>query len=101
MNILFAEAQPDSLVPNLFKGIHFKSLNEIPLLLGNLIEILLIIIGILTVIYIMYGAIQYIMSGGESSKVAAAKTSITNAIIGLVLASVAYLIVNFIGRQFS
>ena len=98
-----------SLFPSLYKNIpqdsagnyQFNSIYLFPIVIANIIEILLALVGVLAMIYITYSGIQYIMSEGNSTKIAAAKTSITNAIIGLVLASAAYLIIDFIAGRFS
>lgn len=99
---------PLNLVPSLYKHLHynadchlFHSVWQLPIVLGNIVEILLSLISILAVVYITYAGIQYITSNGDPSKTAAAKTSITNAVIGLVLSGAAYLIVDFIAGRFS
>ena len=62
----------------------------------NIISILFWIIGILAVIVIIYAGITFITAAGNPSKVAQAKTMIIYAVIGLVVAILAYTIVNFI-----
>ncbi|MBP5675044.1 hypothetical protein J6W91_01800 [Candidatus Saccharibacteria bacterium] len=47
-------------------------------------------------ILIIYGGFKYILSTGEPSKVTTAKTTITNAIIGFIIAMLATLIINTI-----
>ena len=43
-------------------------------------------IGILATVFIMYGGYLYIMSGGDPGKVTKGKTTIRNAVIGIVVA---------------
>jgi len=62
----------------------------------NVIEIAMMLVGYLTVIFIIYGGILYITSAGDSKGVEKAKASITNAVIGLVISIVAVAIVEFI-----
>ena len=62
----------------------------------NIISILFWIIGILAVIVIIYAGITFITAAGNPSKVAQAKTMIIYAVIGLVVAILAYAIVNFV-----
>ena len=62
----------------------------------NIISILFWIIGILAVIVIIYAGITFITAAGNPSKVAQAKTMIIYAAIGLVVAILAYAIVNFV-----
>jgi hypothetical protein len=89
---------------NLFEGLppdpKDYTVADLPLILANIIQLLLILIAVLAVIYIIYAGIKYIISEGDPGKIAEAKTGITNAIIGLVLSSVAYLIVDFIASRF-
>jgi uncharacterized membrane protein len=69
--------------------------------LKTLINTLLFIIGILAVIVIIIGGIMYTLSAGDSSKVTRAKNMIIYALVGLVIAFLAYAIVNFVLKQLS
>ena len=53
-------------------------------------------IGILAVVGIMIGGFQYLMAAGSPEKISSAKTSITSAIIGLIIALTSYLLFNTI-----
>lgn len=57
---------------------------------------ILYIVGIIAVIMLIWGGIRYITSGGDSKKVTDAKNTILYAIIGLVIALLAFAIVNFV-----
>lgn len=59
-------------------------------------NVLLFILGAIAVIMIIVGGIRYVVSGGESSAVKGAKNTILYAVIGLVVAILAYAIVNFV-----
>lgn len=61
-------------------------------------EIVLRIGGIAAVVFIVVGGFQYLTSTGEPDKVAGARTTIMNAIIGMFLTIMASAIVNLIGR---
>lgn len=50
--------------------------------------------------YIIYGGFTYIISQGEPDKAKTAKSTIINALIGLVIALFATAIVNFVGNRF-
>jgi len=65
-------------------------------LVGKIVTILLIIAIVLTLLYLVYGGIKYITSGGDKAKVDAARSHITAAIIGLIIALLAYFILNII-----
>ena len=56
----------------------------------------LYIVGIISVIRLIYGGLRYILSGGDSKKVTDAKNTILYAIIGLIISILAYAIVNFV-----
>lgn len=70
------------------------------IIIGNVINILLFIIGVVSVIMIIIGGINYTLSQGDSGKVKSAKDTILYAVIGLVVALLAYAIVNFVLGQF-
>lgn len=62
----------------------------------TIVNILLYIIGAIAVIMLIIGGIRYVTSGGDSSAVTAAKNTILYAIIGIIVALLAYAIVNFV-----
>ncbi len=57
---------------------------------------ILYIVGIIAVIMLIIGGIKYVVSGGDSKKVTDAKNTVLYAIIGLVIAFLAFAIVNFV-----
>ena len=57
---------------------------------------ILYIVGIIAVIMLIIGGIKYVTSGGDSKKVTDAKNTVLYAIIGLVIAFLAFAIVNFV-----
>ena len=59
---------------------------------------ILYIVGIIAVVMLIIGGIKYLLSGGDSKKVTDAKNTVLYAIIGLVIAFLAYAIVNFVIR---
>jgi len=63
---------------------------------GTVINVALGLIGLIAVIIIIYGGIQYMTSTGDSTKVKKAKDTILYGIIGLVVALLAYAIVKFV-----
>jgi Type IV secretion system pilin len=83
------------------KSIPSGGLSTVTKVIGNAITILLIITTVLSLIYLIIGGIMWINSGGDKSKVAAARNRITYAIIGLLVALLAYFIVNVIGYIFN
>ncbi len=65
-------------------------------LVKNIINILLWAIGIVSVIMLIIGGFRYVTSNGDSSQVTAAKNTIMYSVIGLIIAILAYAIVNFV-----
>ncbi len=59
-------------------------------------QILLYILGIVAVIMLIWGGLRYILSGGDAKKVTDAKNTVLYAIIGLIIAFLAYAIVSFV-----
>jgi len=65
------------------------------------VEILSIVAGIVAIIMIIISGFRYITSGGEASKVAAAKSSLIYALVGLAVAALAQVLVRFVLFQTS
>lgn len=57
---------------------------------------LLFVVGALAVIMIIFGGIRYATSGGNASSVTAAKNTILYAIVGLIIAFLAFALVNWV-----
>lgn len=64
--------------------------------LNTIINVVIGVIGFVAVIVIILGGVQYTTSAGEAAKVKKAKDTIMYGIIGLVVALLAYSIVNFV-----
>ena len=54
------------------------------------------IVGVVSVIMIIFGGFKYITSGGDSNNVSSAKNTIIYAVIGLVVVAMAQFIVQFV-----
>jgi Type IV secretion system pilin len=63
---------------------------------GQAIDILSIIVGIISVVMIIIGGLKYITSQGESTNVNSAKNTILYAVIGLVVVLLAQTLVKFV-----
>lgn len=64
--------------------------------LGAVINLLTTIVGVAAVIMIIISGLRFITSGGDSSKVASAKSALIYAIIGVVVVVLAQTIVHFV-----
>lgn len=62
-------------------------------IIDNVANFLFGFIVILSIIFLVWGGIQYVTAGGDEAQMEKAKTTITYAIIGLFVAAVAYAIV--------
>jgi ABC-type Fe3+ transport system permease subunit len=65
-----------------------------------IVNILLFLLGAIAVVMIVIGGIRYATSNGEQSAITSAKNTILYAVIGLIVAIMAYAIVNFVLDQF-
>ena len=65
----------------------------------TIVNVLLFLIGAISVIMLIYGGIRYTTSGGDSGAVTSAKNTIMYAIIGLVVAFLAFAVVNWVLGQ--
>ena len=63
-------------------------------------NVLLFIVGAIAVIMIVIGGLRYVISGGDSSQVQAAKNTILYALVGVIVAILAYAAVNFVVSSF-
>ena len=64
-------------------------------------NVLLFLIGAISVIMLIIGGIRYVVSGGDSSAVQSAKNTILYAIVGVIVAILAYAVVNFVISSFA
>ena len=73
-----------------------KSVNNT---VGSIVNILLWVVGILSVTMIVWSGFKYITSAGDTSKLASAKSTLIYAVVGLIIAILAYAIVTFVRTQ--
>ncbi len=76
-----------------------NSTTTLPGLIGNLINVVLSVMGILFVLLIVYAGILYMQAGANPDNAKKAKGLIINAIIGLVIVIASYAISTFIIDQ--
>lgn len=81
--------------------IHFNPLSTdgIPLILLAVIDDLLRVIAIVAVGFILYGAVQYMISQGNPEQTSKALKTIINALIGIGISTVAVALVSFLGNR--
>ncbi len=64
-------------------------------------NVLLFVLGAISVIMIIIGGLRYVVSGGNSANVTAAKNTILYAIVGVIIAILSYAIINFVLSTFT
>ena len=84
----------------LFPGQSGCDSGETPLF-QTITNVLLFIIGAVSVIMLIIGGIRYTISQGDSSAVTSAKNTILYSVIGLIVAILAFAIVNFVISNFA
>lgn len=68
-------------------------------IIGNFIDIAFGLAGLVALFYLIIGGYKYITSAGNPETMEMAKATLTNAIIGLVVILVSYLVIGFLLAQ--
>ncbi len=68
--------------------------NALGILFSNAIMIFILVAGLIALIYLLWGALDWIVSGGDKEKLLKARKKIQNAIIGLLVIFAALVIFN-------
>jgi hypothetical protein len=99
--VLFAAPEASAL--GIYDGVHSARGDGQPRdlfgaggVLTTITNILLFIVGALSVIMIIVGGLRYVLSAGNSTAVTAAKNTILYAVVGLVVAFLAFAAINFV-----
>lgn len=64
--------------------------------LGNIANLLIFIVGAISVLMIIVGGLRYVLSAGDPQSVKAAKDTVLYAIVGVVVAILAFAMVRFV-----
>ncbi|MBP6085342.1 hypothetical protein KA517_03840 [Candidatus Gracilibacteria bacterium] len=70
-------------------------------LINEMVAYAIVIAGLLSVIFMLWGGIQFIISGGKEDKTKSAVGTIRYAIIGLIVTILSVSVINFIGKLFN
>jgi hypothetical protein len=73
----------------------------VPGTIQQITDILIFLVGAISVLMIIIGGVRYVTSGGDQAGTKSAKDTIMYAVIGLVVAFMAYAIVHFIVASFN
>ena len=69
-------------------------------IMKTIINTILMVLGMVAVIMIVIGGIRYTTSNGEASQIQSAKNTVLYAVVGLIVAILAFAIVNFVVEAF-
>ncbi|PIS08909.1 hypothetical protein COT75_04430 [Candidatus Beckwithbacteria bacterium CG10_big_fil_rev_8_21_14_0_10_34_10] len=69
-------------------------------LIQGIIRIIFIVAVVLTFVFLLWGGIQWILSGGDKAKYEEARNRITAALIGLAIVALAWLIIKLVTHFF-
>lgn len=98
---LIGKAYAASSLPSNFPNLNdFIISSDVSLtqVIRNVLSWVLLLGGAIAVIYLVYGGILYITAGGDAEKATKGRTAIVNAIIGIIIIALAYVIVQFVGN---
>lgn len=77
-------------------GIGADSSTDLPTMIGNLIAVLLSVLGIIFVVLVVYAGFLYLTAAGDDDKVKKAKKLLSQGVIGLVIIIASYAIADFV-----
>ena len=73
-----------------------NSNSDLPTVIQNILNAIIGVAGVVSVVFIVIGGIQYITSTGDPGKTKKAKDTILYALIGLIVCALSFAIVNFV-----
>lgn len=82
--------------PNTFNPLCGLGAQNLGQIVSSVITIVFVIAVIIAVVFLIYGGIRWVLSGGDKSKVEEARNHVVAAIVGLIIAFVAFFFINFI-----
>lgn len=73
-----------------------KDKDRLPAIAKNIINTMLFVVGLLAVIMIIFAGLRYVMSSGDKKRIEQSKQILIYSITGLIVAILAFAIVNFV-----
>lgn len=96
---LLAQATPITVnLGNVGSNVGLAANTGLGVILANAIKIVLAIALIAVLFMLVFGAFEWIISGGEKEKVGNARNRITHALIGLAILGLAFVILTIVGN---
>jgi len=97
MNFVQRVLAADISIPGPQKGVPEGKIGDF---ISNAISLVLGVAGLLTFIYLIWGGIQWITSGGDKAQYEAARNKITAALIGLAIVAAAWAVMQLVAKFF-
>lgn len=94
---IFGRVEPPQSLKALF-GPGITPDQAITEVLSKVVELIYIVAGIIFVLYILWGAVEFIYSEGNKEQVTEARRRIIYAIIGIIILSVAFVVLRVLGQ---
>lgn len=94
---VFGKIQPPPAIKD-FLGTDITGAAGISKFLSNLIVLIYTVAAIVLIFMLLWGAFDWLTSGGEKEKLAAAQNKIIAAVVGLMLFAVAFAIIRVLGQ---
>ena len=91
----------NSLCPSQFQSLCNLTPDKSGTIVGNVITVILILGAILSLLFLIWGGIRWIMSGGDKAKIDQARATIIAAIVGLIISFLAFFIASVILQIFT
>ncbi|MDL1953413.1 hypothetical protein FBR07_04530 [Candidatus Uhrbacteria bacterium UHB] len=88
--------QAQNLVGNVAQSANVGQQQELPVIVGRIINVILGFLGIILLVLVLYAGFLWMTAGGNEDQVKKAKQYITNSVIGLIVIVAAFAISNFV-----
>ena len=72
--------------------------NTVGTIIGNVLLILFIVGGLAVVVMFVWGALEWILAGGDKEKIGAARKKIVQGLVGLALLALSYFVITVFGE---
>lgn len=101
ISIIAQITDPNAADVTINQGATLYRITDFGLLLTRLFNVAILLIGIVILAYILWGGVDWVLSGGDKGKVEAARSKITQGIVGLALFvsifAIYFVLKNFLG----
>lgn len=81
--------------PEPFKTLCQKNLGDV---VAGFVNLAFIVALLIALVYLIYGGVKWMISGGDKSAVEEARNHVVAALVGLVIIFIAYFVINFLAQ---